>query len=108
MYYANLPLMNTITGCVPYLAMQGVSVNLKVPVKIIFIVWNEQVLTSQGTTLPELSLKFLKTFVEMYIACIHTMVSGEIEYSASRPVNSKEMYKLARLVQDTHNLIISQ
>jgi hypothetical protein len=37
------PLMNTITGCVPYLArypmaMQGVSVNLKVPVKMLFIV----------------------------------------------------------------------
>jgi len=40
----------------------------------------------------------------MYVACIHTMASGEIGYSASRPDNSKEMYQLARLVQDMHNI----
>ena len=31
-------------------------------------------------------------------------VSSEIGYSASRPDNSKEMYQLARLVQDMHNI----
>ena len=40
----------------------------------------------------------------MYVTCINTMVSGKIGYSASRPDNPREMYQLARLVQDMHNI----
>ena len=89
--------MNTITGCVPYPARYPCKMFLstwKGQLKH-FIVWNQQ-----GATLPELSLKFLKTFVEMYVTCINTMVSVEIGYSAIRPDNSKEMYQLA----DMHNI----
>ena len=60
--------MNTITGCVPYLArypmaMQGVSVNLKVPVKMLFIVWNQQVLNFTGSHFTRTFFKISENFL---------------------------------------------
>jgi hypothetical protein len=72
-YWLSTPLMNTITGCVPYLtrypmAMQGVSVNLKVPVKMLFIVWNQQVLNFTGSIIVSTTcwLILLQFFVQVH------------------------------------------